>query len=492
MSTPPDASRLAETSRVLADWFEADAPRQEPLPLLGATLARTARMKPRPSWRASERWLPMAVAVRPAVLPRPVLYVALLTGLLVGILAAGLYFGRIVSSVALPSPRPSGPQTIVVAQDGSGDVRSITEAVAMATDGDVILVRPGTYREAVVVDKDISIRGDGAREEIVVEAPLDSVLPGGTDPVAYAFLLQTFDGRLANVTVVGQQVGAAIIVNGGTPTLEGLGIDLLGDWNLTSKPKMWGDDLDGPGTPDAPGAPGGHFGLTEGRVAIDFDQGSGGVLRDSTIEGFLWFGPDTTPTVQDGRMLDTCVGIWEPGAHPVLLRNEIHGCPYGWGVDVAVGAAATIDGNDIAAIDTGISIQTGALDVTVTGNSIHDSGVGVSAPYAKQLVVDDNVVSANNNALALVGATGSVTANRIRDNRGIGLLLGSGGDLEIVDNVIESNGTGILIDGYTYPRLRGNTICRNQTNLTQVGASELTLNRNDVCPDGALSSSSAP
>jgi hypothetical protein len=412
----------------------------------------------------------MAVALRPATHPRPVLLSVLFALLLTALVAAGLFSGGVLTPLPSVSPRPIGPRTIVVAPDGSGDARTITEAVAMAGDGDAILIRPGIYQESVVVDKDISIRGDGAREDIVVEAPLDSVLPGGTGPLSYAFLLQAIDGSLANVTVVGQQVGTAIIVNGGTPTLEQLAVDLLGDWSLSSHKSP----------------------RSMGHGAVDFDLGSGGVLRDSTIEGFLWFGPGTTPTVQDSRMLDTCIGIGEPGGHPVLLRNEIHGCPYGWAVDVAIGAAATIDGNDIVGVATGISVQTGALEVTIRGNNIHDSDFGISAPYAKQLVVDDNVITANNNGMALVGATGSVTANRIRENQGVGLLLGSGGELEVLDNVIESNRTGIVIDGFTYPILRGNTICRNETNLTRFGGGEITLRGNDVCPDGMLGSSSAP
>jgi pectin methylesterase-like acyl-CoA thioesterase len=46
--------------------------------------------------------------------------------------------------------------TIVVAQDGSGTYATITEAVAAANDGDTVLVKPGTYVEAVTIAKDIA------------------------------------------------------------------------------------------------------------------------------------------------------------------------------------------------------------------------------------------------------------------------------------------------------------------------------------------------
>ena len=49
----------------------------------------------------------------------------------------------------------------MVAQDGSGTVTTIAEGVAMAQDGDTVLVKPGTYHESVAITEDITLRGDG-------------------------------------------------------------------------------------------------------------------------------------------------------------------------------------------------------------------------------------------------------------------------------------------------------------------------------------------
>ena len=59
--------------------------------------------------------------------------------------------------------------TYLVAQDGSGDFATIGAAVAAASDGDRVLVRPGRYVESVVLDKAVSIEGDGDRAAIVVD-----------------------------------------------------------------------------------------------------------------------------------------------------------------------------------------------------------------------------------------------------------------------------------------------------------------------------------
>ena len=62
--------------------------------------------------------------------------------------------------------------THVVAAVGSGDFSTIGKALA-AADGDTILVRPGSYIESLIVDKGISLQGDGPVDAIVVDGGVD-------------------------------------------------------------------------------------------------------------------------------------------------------------------------------------------------------------------------------------------------------------------------------------------------------------------------------
>lgn len=48
----------------------------------------------------------------------------------------------------------------IVDINGSGDTRSISEALQYAEDGATIIVKPGTYRDSFVVDKDVTIYGE--------------------------------------------------------------------------------------------------------------------------------------------------------------------------------------------------------------------------------------------------------------------------------------------------------------------------------------------
>jgi len=64
----------------------------------------------------------------------------------------------------------TGPGEVVIAADGTGQYTSLKEAVPRVAAGTRIRVRPGIYREGIVIDKSLEIIGDGAREETVIEA----------------------------------------------------------------------------------------------------------------------------------------------------------------------------------------------------------------------------------------------------------------------------------------------------------------------------------
>ncbi len=92
-----DTMRLEETSTVLAEWFETDAPPQEPAGLLNATLYRTARTRRRAWWLDPEGLFPTTLIAHrsPMAAPMRAVLALLLVALLALALAAG---GAIVGS----------------------------------------------------------------------------------------------------------------------------------------------------------------------------------------------------------------------------------------------------------------------------------------------------------------------------------------------------------------------------------------------------------
>lgn len=68
---------------------------------------------------------------------------------------------------------------IVVAQDGSGDCRTIGQAVARAKDGARILIRRGVYREQVAPQKRLALVGEAGAERPVVQGVGDAAVQLG-------------------------------------------------------------------------------------------------------------------------------------------------------------------------------------------------------------------------------------------------------------------------------------------------------------------------
>ena len=62
-------------------------------------------------------------------------------------------------------------RTLVVDPSDPACHRTVGAAVEASRPGDRVLVRPGHYRESVIVAKALGIEGDGERETIVVEGP---------------------------------------------------------------------------------------------------------------------------------------------------------------------------------------------------------------------------------------------------------------------------------------------------------------------------------
>ena len=94
-----------------------------------------------------------------------------------------------------------------------GAYATIGEAIAAAPAGALVVVRSGTYREALVIDKAVEVVGEGPRGAVVVES---------TD--AHAIELRAERAAIRNLTIraggTGQGWGA-VMVRRGRPVIEG-------------------------------------------------------------------------------------------------------------------------------------------------------------------------------------------------------------------------------------------------------------------------------
>ena len=121
----------------LTAWLDERAEPHAPPHLMEVVVARTTRTRPRPAWRIPERWIPVPLTLRLAVVPRVVLILLLLAAMLATAIAGAAIGGQLHwfnASPLLPSTGPAGNGLIafdagddiwVVNPDGS-DPRQLT------------------------------------------------------------------------------------------------------------------------------------------------------------------------------------------------------------------------------------------------------------------------------------------------------------------------------------------------------------------------------
>lgn len=83
---------------------------------------------------------------------------------------------------------PSDAASVVASVSGDGDYASITEALANVPVGGRVLVRPGVYEEAILLDKAVNVVGDGPRDEIVIRVAGASCLKSSAEAARVAGL----------------------------------------------------------------------------------------------------------------------------------------------------------------------------------------------------------------------------------------------------------------------------------------------------------------
>jgi parallel beta-helix repeat protein len=225
---------------------------------------------------------------------------------------------------------------IVVDSAGSGRFRTISDAVKVAVADDVILVRPGTYRESVIIDKSITLIGDGQLDGVIVETDHG-------DAIAFNAPF----GRIVNLTIrrlAGKTNDYGVWIRAGRLELEGCDI---------SSASLACVGISGNADPT----------VRRNRI---HDGAESGVVLWEAARG----------TIEDNDIRDNGFsGISvRSDSDPMVRRNRIHACS---GPGVAVQKSRpTIEDNDIFANHFGIwSYEEG--DPIVRRNHINRNKLGV-------------------------------------------------------------------------------------------------------------------
>ncbi len=110
------------------------------------------------------------------------------------------------ATVAVAS-RPALPEAdLVVAQDGSTDYETVGDALGDAEEGDVILIKPGIYKEEVEIDE------DAGPFTLVGEDPATTVIDA--DGEYAALTLKSSDNHISGLTIKGGESHGLYIPGG--------------------------------------------------------------------------------------------------------------------------------------------------------------------------------------------------------------------------------------------------------------------------------------
>jgi len=351
-------------------------------------------------------------------------------------LAAGL----VGASATGVSAQEAG-DVITVAPDGGGDHTSIREAIEEAEVGSIVLLSPGTYDEGFVVDKAITLSGDGPREEIVIApasgteimhtAPWGEEIPVGVyvdqADVTFEHLTLAFDGEYLG-----------LLLDGGTSLLE--------DVSVT------GNDIV---------MPRGEPTFRDSRIDSYFAvRGASPTVEDSEIVGHASVdGPGRTVIRRSTLSGGTSASAEAVGAYEDNLF-------IGGQLAVDTGSDMLVQGNTVRDIDdnqAGILVIGEGSSAEIVGNTVEDAAIGISVE-ARQ-------------------PQSSIIGNTVRDVR-VGIHVASEAETRIEDNEITDARTfGILLQGGA-PVVVGNRICDAEQAFELRGGAEPQLGSNEVCEPG--------
>ncbi|RCK80399.1 MAG: Serine/threonine-protein kinase PknA [Candidatus Ozemobacter sibiricus] len=278
-----------------------------------------------------------------------------------------------------PVQPPGSPLEIVVAP---GRSPSLADAVAQAQPGTTIKLQPGTHQGGLVIDKAITVVGDGDRGQIILQSADRPVL--------------TLAGKalVSNLTIAykGTSQTDAVKITGGSPTLKNCLVTSTAaaaapDWSACvgiygGNPVVQGNTLSGSrgmGLLVRGGKPLIQGNTMEGAAiyGVWFSDGAGGTLSGNTItrsgKSGIGIKNRAAPIIKGNTIRDNAengVFVYADGAG-TIQQNTITG--NGWhGVQVDMGGKADrIEGNTISGNQKhGIHVQGNASQARVGANTL--------------------------------------------------------------------------------------------------------------------------
>ncbi len=436
--------------RLFADGLHELAPRRAPDRLRTTVKAQSGEMRPRARW--------LALIKEPTMRTNNRLAVGSPTARVAAIMAATLLAVLMLAGAGIAGARLFAANgAIVVDADGGGHFTTIQAAVDAADDGDEILVQPGTYAEEIVIDKDITLRGEGPVDEVVVGLADDSFVT--------LIALNGSDARVENLTLRGGVNTQGMTIAGGAPIIAGVVFD------DTGVPYESGEI-----------GQGGSLEITGGTAQVlDNQFVSGGEISVHADADVVMEGNE----FRDGPHLY----LEDPGDAAIVRGNTFSGT-YDRAMGLFGESTMTIEGNTIDGaggdgITVGWTSAGTGRDPLIRDNDISSTNVGIMVFRDAHPVVTDNRLHGNETGIQDESDSVAYTGNELSAND-VGIELRLAPSLD--GNSIIDGGVGMqLLGGDALPALQNNTVCGNQQNVQLPVVGEVPQleydDTNEICED---------
>jgi hypothetical protein len=379
-----------DLGREVASVLSEAAPIRAPEHLLPSVISSARRKRRWPEW--------YALVKEPTMHSDSRLAVGSQTARVAVVLAATILLSLLVAGAGIAGSRLlAASGLIIVDPGGAGTVETIAEAVARAKDGDTIRVMPGTYPEPLVIDKDIVLEGDpdSERESIVVTFTVDhpTIRTVWLADLPTAVRLEDAAATIRHLHVTGPDHGIGVNVSGGDVRVEDVSGDLDPWLGELGRYLLFVQDAGSAAvenvTCDC------SIGTTEGST-LDLEgttltsDVAGLIINDSVADvrmsamGRLWIQEGADATVSGSTVMNEV--YVDPGTEAELRDNVIDGAenvePYGVRID---GGTTILRGNTIRGQVTGLDIALGASP-TVEGNTFEDNATAINVSAAAEAV----------------------------------------------------------------------------------------------------------
>ena len=358
-------------------------------------------------------------------------------------------------------------QSLIVDSNDPSAHPTINAALDTARSGDRIIIRPGVYRQPIVIEKDVDLIGEGPLEEI-------RLLVSDHTPIT----IQTDICRIENVTIQhsGKQESFAMEITVGNSTIvgcdissEGLAcISIHGDASPTilcvrvHSSHETGVMISGQSRA-----------ILEGNMIFD-NQFAGIEIRD-----------DSNPTIKNNHIYgknEVGILVHNHGLG-TIIDNEIFSNRFS-GIEVRSRANPQITNNHIHKNGrSGIFVHDFATGI-IDGNTISKNGTsGIAIQNHSNPHINNNTIDKNVQAGIVISndGKGTLSRNAILGNGFSGVEISKGGYPHIQDNQISWNGGGIMAHQKAGGVVSNNDL-RYNTNgafyISQDSSSELTRSGN--------------